>query len=137
LSAVAAGASMLVSLVGLLWRRQRRHMLLPAPPHGPNRTRQAAMGRVLGGRWLISTGNATLRLRRRGRPDSLAVSDEVAEAVATQTIPWQPASHYSMRVGEAVETSIVKLCGDPPGRRELILILTEIWHYPSGIVCDL
>jgi hypothetical protein len=84
-------------------------------PHGPNQTRHAAMGRVLGGRWLIFTGKATLRLRRRGRPDSLAVSDEVAEAVAMQTTPWQPASHYSMRVEEAVETSIVKLCGDPPG----------------------
>ena len=66
--------------------------------------------------------NATLRLRRCHRPGLLAVPNEVAEVAAAQTMPWQPTSHYSVRVGEVVETSVAKLYGDPLGRRELLLV---------------
>jgi len=52
--------------------------------------------------------NATLRLRRRNRPDPLAVPSDVAETMTTQTIRSQPTSRHSVRVGETIETSIAK-----------------------------
>jgi hypothetical protein len=72
---------MVVLLVGLLRRHQRRCRLLQAPPRGPDRARRTALGHVLVGQWLNSTSSATLRRRRRSRPGLLAVPSEVAEAV--------------------------------------------------------
>jgi hypothetical protein len=86
----------------------------------PTELAQATVGRVLVGQWLISTSIATLRLHRRCRPGPLVVPGDVAKVVAAQTMPWQPASRYSMRVGETVETSVAELYGDPPALLELL-----------------
>ena len=48
-----------------------------------------------------------------------AVLDEVPESAIAQATPWQPTSRYSVRVGEAVEASAVKLCQDLLELREL------------------
>jgi hypothetical protein len=42
--------------------------------------------------------------------------------VTTQATSWQLGSRYSVRVGEAVETSVMKLYGDPPGLWELLWV---------------
>jgi hypothetical protein len=39
--------------------------------------------------------------------------------VAAQSTLWQPASHYSMRVGKTVKTSVVELHGDLSDVRKL------------------
>ena len=51
---------------------------------------------------------------------SPAVLGEVSEATTAQTVSWQLAGRYSVRVGETVETSVAKLCADPPSLRELL-----------------
>lgn len=75
------------------------------------------MWRVLGGLWVTTASGvawlaATHCRRRCSMPRLLAFSGEVAEAVAAQTMTWQPSSRYSVRVGIAYETSSLKLHED-------------------------
>ena len=79
---------------------------------GPVRARWTTVGCVLGG-WHPSPPLLH-------RPGPLAIPSEVTKAVATQATSWQPASRYSVRVGQTIETPVTKLCGDPLGLRELL-----------------
>jgi hypothetical protein len=118
--------------VDVVGRRTRANVLRlsPAPPasstsspagapHGPRcGTHRTAMRRVLGGRGVVTSRVMwqvdTLRCRGQSRPGPPAVLGEVSEAATAQTMSWQPTSHYSVRVGETVETSVVELCRDLP-----------------------
>jgi hypothetical protein len=67
------------------------------------------VGRVLGGRVDVTS-----------EPGQLAFPGEMAVAMAVQATPRQSATRYSVRVGEAVEASTVKLHWDLSGLRKLL-----------------
>lgn len=73
-------------------------------------------------------GGLPPRAEWRGQPLPFAANvatslGKVAEAVAAQAMPWQPASRYSVQVGKIVETPVTKLSWDPPGLRALLCTL--------------
>ena len=124
----SAGATMLVSLAGLLRHHQCRRQIPPTSPactlRGPVRPWWTVVGR---GRWGVALSRvlwqvSTLHHRPRRTPGPLAVPGEVAEAVTAQTTSWQPASRYPVRVGKAIKASAVKLRGYPLGLQRLLCV---------------
>jgi hypothetical protein len=125
--ALSVGAPMLTSPTSILRHHQRQRQIPPAPAAAPRMAPSKLGGPPWGTCW--EAGGLTPRAEHRGRSPPfativvadlglLALSGKVEEAVAAQATPWQPASRYSVQVGQTVETSVMKLCRDPPGLRE-------------------
>ena len=82
---------------------------------------------MLGGRRVDATNRATWKIASlRHRPQPLALPGDVAEATTAQATPWQPTSCNTVRVGEAVEASVVKHCRDPPALYQLFLAMLNL-----------